>query len=95
MICTTGKICVFIPSAASLKDKRRVVKSVIARTIDKFKISCIEADYNDLWQKSLIGIAFVSKDGTQADKVENSIRTFYESNYDFEIIDMKFEKYYE
>jgi uncharacterized protein YlxP (DUF503 family) len=92
MICTVGKILIYIPQAESLKEKRRVLKSVITRTVDKFSISCIEADFNDLWQKSLIGIAFVSKDSVQADRVESAVRAFYEDNYEFEIIEMDFEK---
>ncbi len=93
MICTVGFITIHIPYAQSLKEKRRVVKSVIARTIGKFSVSCIEADYCDLWQKAMIGIGYVSSDQGQADKIENRIRAFYEEFGEFEILDMSFEKF--
>lgn len=93
MICTVGKITIHIPYAQSLKDKRRVVKSIISRTIGTFRVSCIEADYNDLWQKAMVGIAFVTGDNVQADKVENAIRSFYEGNAEFEVIDINFERF--
>lgn len=93
MVCTVGTVTIHIPYAGSLKEKRRVIKSVISRTINKFSVSCIEADYHDLWQKGMIGIGFVASDYNQADKIESSIRSFYEANEDFEIIDINFEKF--
>jgi len=93
MVCSVGKILIYIPTATSLKDKRSVVKSLISRTINKFSVSCIEEDFNDFRQKALIGIVFASKDSVQADKIENSIRSFYESAFDYEVMDITFEKF--
>jgi uncharacterized protein YlxP (DUF503 family) len=36
--------------AASLKDKRHIIKSVIARLRNKFNISVAEVDHLDSWQ---------------------------------------------
>lgn len=93
MICTVGYITIHIPYAGSLKDKRRVVKSVIAKTIDRFSVSCIEADDHDLWQKATIGIGYVSLDQSGADKKENNIRSFFEEVGEFEVLDISFEKF--
>jgi uncharacterized protein YlxP (DUF503 family) len=49
-----------IPVAQSLKEKRQVVKSLIARVRNEFNVSVAEVDDQDLWQSAVIGIACVS-----------------------------------
>lgn len=51
-----------IPSSHSLKDKRHVVRSVIARVRRDFNISIAEVDSLDSWQRATIGIVCVSSD---------------------------------
>jgi uncharacterized protein len=51
-----------IPSSQSLKDKRHVVRSVIARVRQSFNISIAEVDSLDSWQRAIIGIVCVSSD---------------------------------
>jgi uncharacterized protein len=51
-----------IPSSQSLKDKRHVVRSVIARVRQSFNISVAEVDSLDAWQHATIGIVCVSSD---------------------------------
>lgn len=57
-----------IPFAHSLKDKRHVVKSIIARLRNRFNVSVAEMEYMDIWQRTVLGIACISNDG----KVANS-----------------------
>lgn len=47
---------------SSLKDKRRILKSVLARLSNQFNISVAEVDYHDVWQSAVIGIAAVGND---------------------------------
>jgi uncharacterized protein len=49
-----------IPIAFSLKEKRRVVKSVIARVRNEFNVAINEVDDQDVWQSAVLGIACVS-----------------------------------
>jgi hypothetical protein len=46
--------------AFSLKDKRRVVKSVIARVRNEFNVSIAEVDSQDIWQEAVLGVSCVS-----------------------------------
>jgi len=66
-----------IPASQSLKDKRHVVKSLIARVRQTFNVSVAEVDDLDSWQYSTIGIVCVSSDRNYAqgllDKVIDSI----------------------
>lgn len=66
-----------IPASQSLKDKRHVVKSLIARVRQSFNVSVAEVDDLDAWQTATIGIVCVSADRDYAqgllDKVVDNI----------------------
>jgi uncharacterized protein len=56
-------VCTFqisIPAALSLKEKRQVVKSIIARVRNEFNVSIAEVDDHDLWQSAVLAVACVS-----------------------------------
>ena len=55
-----------IPASASLKDKRRIVKSVMARLRREYNISVAETDALDQWQQAVISIVTVSNDAGYA-----------------------------
>jgi uncharacterized protein len=55
-----------IPASHSLKDKRHVVKSLIARVRQSFNVSIAEVDSLDAWQIATIGIVCVSADANYA-----------------------------
>ncbi|HEY54434.1 MAG TPA: DUF503 domain-containing protein [Caldilineae bacterium] len=62
MVIGTALIELDIPASASLKDKRRVVRSVIARLRRDYNFSVAEVDALDQWQRAVIGISAVSND---------------------------------
>jgi hypothetical protein len=82
-----------IPASQSLKDKRRVVKSVIARARQSFNVSVAEVDALDLWQRATIGIVCVSADAEYAhgllekviDNIERSRLDAVIADYSIEI----------
>ncbi len=51
-----------IAGASSLKDKRRVVKSVIARLRNQFNIAVAEVGHLDSWQSAVVAAVTVSND---------------------------------
>jgi uncharacterized protein len=55
-----------IPSSHSLKDKRRVVKSLTTRVRQAFNVSVAEVDALDAWQQATLGIVCVSSDANYA-----------------------------
>ena len=59
----------FIPASTSLKDKRQVVRSVTATVRNKFNVAVAEVDFQDLWQRSAIGVSCVSESAGQCRKV--------------------------
>ena len=52
-----------LPMSHSLKDKRSIVKSVIARLRNEFNVSVAEVAEQDLRQIAVIGVACVSGEG--------------------------------
>ena len=58
-----------LPACQSLKDKRRIVKSLKDRLHQKFGVSAAEVDHQDLWQRALIAAAVVSGDARHAEEV--------------------------
>jgi hypothetical protein len=72
----------------SLKRKRQIIKSLKDRIWSKFRVSVAEVGENDIWQRSEIGVAFVTSDGVMAEQVFSKILGLIEKDGDLEIIDM-------
>lgn len=62
MIVGTLKLRFVLREAHSLKDKRRVIKSLKDTLSNKFNISVAETDEQDVWQTAEIGVAAVGTD---------------------------------
>ncbi len=78
-----------IEDSRSLKDKRRVVKSLINRTRNNFNVSISEIDSNDMLNLATIGLSFVSNSSRFADKTFDKVIAFWENNFDIEIINLR------
>ena len=59
----------FIPASESLKDKRRVVKSVATTVRNKLNVSIAEVDHQDLWQRAALGVGCVAESMSHCRKV--------------------------
>jgi uncharacterized protein YlxP (DUF503 family) len=51
----------FIPASESLKDKRRVLKSISSVVRNRLNVSIAEVDHQELWQRAAFGISCVSE----------------------------------
>ena len=69
MYIGVARFDLFIPASTSLKDKRQVVRSVTATVRNKFNVAVAEVDFQDLWQRSAIGVSCVSESAGQCRKV--------------------------
>lgn len=77
-----------LPANQSLKGKRQVVKSLIARVHNKFNVSAAEVDTLDSWQLITLGIACASNEDRHAGQVLAAIVSFVQSERpDLELID--------
>ena len=80
-----------IPAANSLKSKRMVIKSLIEKIKNRFNVSVAEVDAQNLWQRSVIGIAYVSNETVMINKVFEKIRTHVNDTHSVELINSDME----
>jgi len=86
------KIKIHIPENHSLKEKRRIVKSLMSRLRNQYNISIAEVDDHDLWQIATIGISCISNSNNHVDQIINNIIKYIEQNYpELEIVNHEIE----
>lgn len=77
-----------LPSSASLKDKRQVVKSLSARLTHQFGVSVAEVGQLEAWQVAELGVACVSNQVSHAEHVLDALAKYIEDTRpDLEIAD--------
>lgn len=69
----------FIYEAQSLKEKRSVLKRVITRIQNEFNVSVSELDFQNLWQRTCIGLVTISSDKIVAEKTIQRTLAFIDS----------------
>lgn len=83
MILTGVEVTLRLFEIYSLKEKRRIVKSIIDKMHHKYNVSSAEVDEMDNLNKAVLGFVVVSNNKRLNDKilrnVLNNIDTFYES----------------
>ncbi len=85
------KIDLRAPYVHSLKEKRMIVKSIIAKLQNKFNISIREVENQDLHQLISIGIVKLDLNRKDSDKSQEKIIDFIEDNCEAEIINIESE----
>src|SRR5690606_3062189 len=66
----------FIRESDSLKDKRRILSSLIQRIRHRFNVSIAEVGSHDLWRRATLGVALVTNDRRYAEQVLSTIVEF-------------------
>jgi len=74
-----------------LKDKRRVLKSIIERIKNSLNVSAAEVGDNDVWQRSQIGFCTIGNDASHVNSILDKTLNFIESLHLAEIIDHRIE----
>lgn len=80
-----------MPEAQSLKEKRWILKSLIARIRNKFNVSVSEVDNQDSWQMATLGVAHAGSDRVLTNKVLDQVRNFTEEDRSIELVDSRLE----
>ena len=62
-----------MPSSRSLKDKRKVLRSLIGRVQSRFSVAIAEVDCNDSWKAATLGVCCVSNDPVHANKMLSKV----------------------
>ncbi len=80
MIIGVCQITLHLPGSHSLKDKRQVIKSVIARVRNQFEVAIAEVDEQDLWQIAKLGVTCVSNSKQHAHEILEHVQQYIETS---------------
>lgn len=86
MIIETLEIRLYASWVHSLKEKRMIVKSLIAKIRNKFNVSIAEVEDQDVHQSIVLGLACVAGNTAFADSTMDNVITFIENNTEAEFI---------
>ena len=77
----------YAPWVHSLKEKRMIMKSIIARLQNIFHVSAAEIEEQDTHQIIVIGVASIIPNNAVADSMMDEISKFIEGNCEAQIMD--------
>lgn len=80
-----------VPGARSLKDKRRVIKSLKQLLHNRFNCSVAETDFQDVWGRSRLAVCVVSGESRHANEELNAIVQFASTKQGAELLDYRIE----
>jgi uncharacterized protein YlxP (DUF503 family) len=70
------RLTLHLPEPGSLKSKRHLLRSAIDRVKARFNVSIAEVAENDLWQKSVVGVAAVGNDHAFVNETLDKVADF-------------------
>lgn len=92
MVVGVSTVRLHLPNSGSLKNKRGVLKSLMARIRDEFNVSIAEVGDNDLWQSAVLGVAAVANDASYAQGMLNRVAEWIEEHrLDVDLVDFEIE----
>lgn len=89
MVVGIVKLKILAPWVHSLKEKRMVVKSIIAKVQNKFNVSISEVEDQDIHQSIVIAYAFIAGNSAQADSISDHVLNFIEECTEGEIVQIE------
>ena len=91
MVIGTLAITLQVPASTSLKEKRTVIRSLIAKLRQTFNVAVAEVADQDLWQSAVIGIVCVSSDSRHADEMCQKVLRFVDNHAEALVTGSRFE----
>lgn len=85
MLIAAAKLTLRAPWVRSLKEKRMIVQSLIARVSQKFHVSAAEVEQQDVHQTIVVGVAAVVGSAALGDAVLDKILRFVEETCEAEL----------
>jgi uncharacterized protein YlxP (DUF503 family) len=79
MIVGISSFELHLPSCRSLKEKRRVVKSLVDRIHQRYRVSIAETGYHDLHQRAEISLAAVANGEAEIERMLEEVRNLVDT----------------
>ena len=80
-----------LPGTQSIKDKRRILRSLLDRLHRRFHVAVAEVDHQDSWRRAGLAVAYISTTTRHADEVLAHVATAIERNSDLVVLDYSIE----
>ena len=81
-------VTLHLAASSSLKEKRQVVRSLVARLRQRFNVAVAEVEEQDSWQTVVLGLAVVSNEaGHAAQQVDRLVAAIERERLDVEVVD--------
>jgi uncharacterized protein len=92
MVIGACKIMLQIPESGSLKQKRQVLKSIIARMHNEFNIAIAEVGHQDSWQLATLAVVCVATEASYVQGLlERVVRAIDSGQFDLVLLDYETE----
>jgi hypothetical protein len=91
MTVAVARITLRLHENHSLKEKRRVLKSLIEKSRHRFNVAVAEVADQDLHQRATLGVAVVGNDGRVLNSLLDHIISYMESLHLADMIDHEIE----
>jgi len=93
MIVGVLRLQVSVFEAMTLKDKRRVIKSLKDRIGNKYNVSIAEVDHNDSVRTSVLAVAMVANESRFVDSALSGIVEFVRKITQLSLVDYSIEMF--
>ena len=80
MFIAACRIELELPESSSLKDKRQVLRSLMARVRNKFNAAVAEVDYQESWRDAALGIVCVSNSALHARSMAEAVAAYVDES---------------
>jgi len=87
------QIEIYIYDSNCLKDKRRILKSIIDKLKSRYNIAIAETGYNEKWNRSVITFAVVSNSNQHLEKIIAKVLKSIENDSRIEILNREIFRY--
>ncbi|MFP4159276.1 MAG: DUF503 domain-containing protein [Desulfobacterales bacterium] len=91
MVIGFGTITFRLDECRGLKEKRKIIKSIVSRSKNGFNAAIAEVDFNDVHQRAKIGFALVGNDRRMVNSQIDKLHEFIYRTSPAEVIDTETE----
>ncbi len=91
MVIGVLQVKLSLPASHSLKDKRRLIKSLLDRIHNQFNVAAAEIDYQDNWQRAHLAVTCVSNESRHANQILSRVIAVVEREPEMVVVDYETE----
>ncbi|QIA26970.1 DUF503 domain-containing protein [Thermaerobacter sp. PB12/4term] len=85
------QVTLTVPGSTSLKDKRRVLRSIVDRLRQRYALAVAEVGSQDAWQRADIAFACVSGEPSRCEAILAECVRWLETRSDIELVHVETE----